>query len=62
MPLRSLVKASPETLSDLLLAAEDRYGEAEDLLMHQRFDGSVYLFGYSCEMWMKAACLRLRGL
>src|SRR5258708_36523023 len=62
MALRSLVKASPETLSDMLLAAEDRYQEGEDLLVQQRFDGSVYLFGYSCEMWLKAACLRLRGL
>ena len=61
MPLRNLIKASPETLSDMLLAAEDRYQEAEDLLVQQRFDGCVYLLGYAAEMWLKAACLRLRS-
>lgn len=43
MPLRNLITASPETLSDMLLAADDRYQEAEELLMQQRFDGCVYL-------------------
>jgi hypothetical protein len=61
MPLRNLITASPETLSDMLLAAEDRYQEAEELLMQQRFDGCVYLLGYAAEMWLKAACLRLRS-
>jgi hypothetical protein len=61
MPLRSFVRASPETLSDLLLAAEDRYLDGEDLLLQQRFDGCVYLFGYAAEMWLKAACILLRG-
>jgi len=61
MPLRATIKASPETLSDMLLAAEDRYQEAEELLRTQRYDGCVYLLGYAAEMWLKAACLRLRG-
>jgi hypothetical protein len=30
-------------------------------LLLQEFDGSVYLFGYAVEMWLKAVCLRLRG-
>jgi hypothetical protein len=42
MPLRVLIKASPETLSDILLAAEDRYREAEELIVLQKFDGAVY--------------------
>src|SRR5690242_15840363 len=62
MPLRNSILASPETLADMLLAADDRYQEAEDLLEHQRFDGCVYLFGYSAEMWLKAVCLRLRSI
>lgn len=62
MPLRAIIKNSPETLSDVLLAAEDRYLEAEELLVSQRYDGAVYLLGYSVEMWLKASCLRLRGL
>lgn len=62
MPLRAIIKSSPETLSDLLLAAQDRYLEAEELLLQHCFDGSVYLFGYAAEMWLKAACLRLQAL
>ena len=61
MPLRQFIRNSPETLSDMLLAADDRYLEGEELLLAQRFDGCVYLFGYAAEMWLKAACLRLRG-
>jgi hypothetical protein len=61
MPLRALIQSSPETLSDILIAAEDRYREAEELLLAQQFDGCVYLLGYAAEMWLKAACMRLRG-
>lgn len=62
MPLRNLIKASPETFSDLLLAADDRYREGEELLMRGEFDGCVYLLGYAAEMWLKAACFRLQGV
>jgi hypothetical protein len=62
MPLRSLIKASPETLSDFVLAAQDRYDEAETLLLHEQFDGAVYLLGYGTEMWLKISCLRLQRL
>jgi hypothetical protein len=44
----------------MLLAAEDRYREAEKLILEQEFDGAVYLLGYAVEMWLKAACLRLQ--
>jgi len=62
MPLRDLIKASPESASDMLLAADDRYLEAEELLVQQQFDGCVYLLGYAAEMWLKVACLRLRSI
>jgi len=62
MPLRSTILATPERLSDFLLAADDRFADAEELLAQQRSDASVYLFGYAAEMWLKATCLRLRGL
>jgi hypothetical protein len=62
MPLRQIVTSSPETLSDMLLAADDRYEDAEELLSQMRFDGCVYLLGFSAEMWLKAVCLRLRGV
>ena len=62
MPLRTQVKASPERLSDLILAADDRYADAEELLLSGRFDAAVYLFGYAAEIWLKAAAMKLRGL
>lgn len=62
MPLRVIIKNAPETLSDVLLAAEDRYLDAEELLVAQRYDGAVYLLGYAVEMWLKVVCLRLRGI
>ena len=62
MPLRQIILASPETLSDMLLAAEDRYQDAEELLAQQRYDGCVYLLGFSAEMLLKYVCMRLRGL
>jgi hypothetical protein len=62
MPLRSFVAANPETINDMVLAADDRYDEAEHLLQQQAFDGAVYLMGYAAEMWLKVVCLRLRGL
>ena len=60
MPLRIAIQSTPETLSDMLLAAEDRYREAEKLIVDFEFDGAVYLLGYAAEMWLKAACLRLQ--
>jgi hypothetical protein len=62
MPLRSLIQTAPERLSDFLMAADDRFEDAETLLVERRFDAAVYMFGYAAEMWLKAACLRLRGL
>lgn len=63
MPLRQIIKTSPnETLSDMLLAADDRYQDAEELLAQQRYDGCVYLLGFSAEMRLKYVCMRLRGL
>ena len=62
MPLRAIIKSSPETISDMILAADDRYLEAEELLLLHQYDGSVYLFGYAAEMWLKAACFRMRAI
>ena len=59
---RQIFDGTVETVSDVLLAADDRYAEAEDLIVAGRFDGAIYLLGYSAEMWMKAACLALQGL
>ena len=62
MPIRQFITGKPETATDFLLAADDRDADAEELVIQQRFDGAVYLFVYAVEMWLKVACLRLRGL
>ncbi|MCY2951656.1 MAG: hypothetical protein NTU53_06720 [Planctomycetota bacterium] len=61
MTLREQILASPETLSDLAAAAEQRFREAEHLLCAGRFVGAIYLFGLASEMWLKLACFRWRG-
>jgi hypothetical protein len=61
MALRDVILASPETLSDLKWAAEQRFREGEALLMAGRFSGAVYLLGLASEMWLKIACFRARG-
>ncbi len=61
MPLREQILSSPETLSDLAWAAQQRFREAETLLSASHFSGAVYLFGLATEMWLKIACFRSRG-
>lgn len=61
MTLREHILSSPETISDLAWAAEQRFREAEELLYTGRFTGAVYLFGLSVEMWLKLACFYFRG-
>jgi len=61
MTLRRQILSSPEIVSDLASAAEQRFREAEHLLRGGRFVGAVYLFGLACEMWLKLACFRFRG-
>jgi hypothetical protein len=59
--LRAQLAAWSETLSDLARSAEDRYGDAQRLLIAGRFVGAVYLLGLSAEMWLKLASYRLYG-
>ena len=61
MPLRQIIQGNPETLSDMLLTADDRYREAEQLILAQEFEGAIYLLGYAAEIWLKAACMLLQG-
>lgn len=61
MTLRDKIIASPETLSDVVWAAEQRFRDGEELLTAHRHVGAVYLLGLASEMWLKAACFRLRG-
>jgi hypothetical protein len=61
LAVRQEILARSETLSDLEWAAEERFREAEELLRAGHFSGAVYLFGLSCEMWLKLGCFRYRG-
>lgn len=61
MRLRQRILGSPETISDLVWAAEQRYQESGLLFDAGRFSGCVYLAGLSCEMWLKNACFRSLG-
>jgi hypothetical protein len=61
MALRRQILGSPETFADLAWAAEERFREAEALLLHARFAGAIYLLGLASEMWLKLAAFRLIG-
>ena len=61
MSLRTRILASPETLSELAWAAEQRFIEAETLINSRRLPGAVYLFGIASEIWLKLACFGFLG-
>ncbi len=61
MALRNTLLLQPETLQSFVLAAEERYVDAQQLLVRGRTTATVYLAGYVAEMLLKAAALRLRG-
>ena len=57
--LRDQLSVWPESLSDLAVSAEDRFGDGQALLSAGRFRGAVYLLGLAAEMWLKVAGYRL---
>lgn len=61
MALRQQILSSPETLSDLAWAAEQRFADAQNLLDGARFTGAVCFLGLSVEIWLKLACFRFLG-
>jgi hypothetical protein len=60
--LRTQILSNPETVSDLAVAAESRFRDAEALLAERRYQGSIYLLGFSAEMWLKYAAFRFLGM
>ncbi|AUX23365.1 uncharacterized protein SOCEGT47_038880 [Sorangium cellulosum] len=60
MALRSSL-LHPETPQGFLLAAEERYFDAAELLTRGRTTGAIYLAGFVVEMVLKHAAFRLRG-
>jgi hypothetical protein len=61
MPLRFLLEPTPETVNDLVLAAEERYWDAYELAVQGRPFAAIYLAGFSVEMLLKAAGFRFDG-
>jgi hypothetical protein len=52
---------APDTVQRLERAAENRYREAECLKKQNRLLAALYLYGYSVEMCLAAACFRSAG-
>jgi hypothetical protein len=51
----------PETPQSFVLAAEERFFDAQELFAKGRTTGALYLAGFVAEMLLKHACFRLRG-
>lgn len=61
MPLRTLLEGTAETVQDLVLAAEERYWDAYELVVQGRHFAGTYLIGYTAEMLLKTAAFRFDG-
>ena len=61
MPLRSLLEPTPETVNDLVLAAEERYWDAYELAVQGRAFAAIYVAGFTAEMLLKVAGFRFDG-
>jgi hypothetical protein len=61
MSLRAVATAQLETVQDLVLAAEHRYWEGLELMVHEQPYAGIYLMGYAAEMLLKTACFFFDG-
>ena len=61
MPVRAALGASPETLQDQVLAAEERYWDAYELAVAGRPVAALYLAGFAAETLLKTAGFRFDG-
>ncbi len=59
MPLRTVQEAHEETIREMYLAAEARFDEGITLFEAQKFDGAIYLMGYTAEILIKLVFCRL---
>jgi hypothetical protein len=55
VPLRTLLEPNPETVNDLVLAAEARYFDAYELAAQELPFPAIYLAGFTAEMLLKTA-------
>jgi hypothetical protein len=56
-----LLESTTETVQDLVLAAEERYWEAYELVVQGHPFAGAYLMGYTAEMLLKTAAFRFDG-
>lgn len=61
MPLRHRILATPATVQDFALAAEEKYQEGAELFVSGRRGAGIYLHGYVVEMILKNACFLVDG-
>ncbi len=61
LSFRTELEGIPETVQELVLAAEERYWEAFELLVQARDFAAIYLSGYCAEMLLKTATFRFDG-
>jgi hypothetical protein len=59
--LRGLLNGTPETVQDLLFAADERFFDGFELVIQGRYFGGVYCMGYTAEMLLKAATFLADG-
>ena len=63
MPIRNDLNQVRETIGEFELAAEARFQEGSDLVLHSktRYAG-VYILGYSAEMFLKCSVFRFMSM
>jgi hypothetical protein len=61
VPLRLLLEPNPETINELVLAAEERYWDAYELAVQGRAFAAIYFAGFAAEMLLKVAGFRFDG-
>jgi hypothetical protein len=61
MALRKQLELVDETLSEVAVAAEEKYWEGLDLLTSGRTGAGIYLMGYTAEILLKIAAFRFDG-
>ena len=61
MGYRAILEASPETVQDMEMSAQQRLDEAMVLYVAERHHTAIYIAGLSAEMYLKTACFFLGG-
>lgn len=62
MPKRLLARLNPDSIAEFRSAERERYEDGSALAAAGRGTGAVYLWDYTAEMLLKAACFSLIGM